>query len=739
MTVELRQLQDVKPNEDRMDTTPCCCRWVDSVSPKRACYEMLSARWIGGPGNVFVRRDIYLGATPVSAKLHIVADPHSYANEFWMKARCNNGGTNWLLGGSFLKYRIWINGVQIGAGPFRPVDDSIPALHAFDLTPFLSKGLNAIGVLSRGERCGFALAIRIELADGSTEIIRSDSTWQQLSALAVFSPVCWERQNISQYFKGFVGPGEWAEHIDGEHYPFGWLEPGFPDDGWHQAIDKGPFLGPCEAESRLCYEQRTLHPALIKINSAGHFLVDFGREVIASFELTCPMGGAIVEIRLGEELLDEDSVMFQMRTGNCYQEIWRFPYMGGTLSNFGVRAFRYAEIIGWPGELSSSQVKALSLNAPFNMEASSFESSNEALMQVWDLCRNTIAWTTLDVYTDCPSRERITYEADTYITMLTHFAVSDDIFVAKRSIEYQLNHGTWPCEWRQFIIPIVYEYVMHTGDLDFLENYYEMLKRDYSYHCLSSGELVEEFPLRIIVDWPEGSRDGYVFGPHNAVANAFVYWDLTLLSELAALLGRNAESEDFKILARNIKAAFNETLFNSCKGLYRDNSRTDHCSFHANVFALNFGLVPEDRIDACLQYIVEKGMACSVYLAQFMLEALFKNGRADYAVNLMSAKGSKSWIGMIKQGATTTTEAWSPRDKSNMSWAHPWASSPANIIVRHLFGLKPGTPGWRNIVFDPKPGGVKSAKILISTPSGRINASFELDMSGKIIKKLERV
>ena len=32
---------------------------------------------------------------------------------------------------------------------------------------------------------------------------------------------------------------------------------------------------------------------------------------------------------------------------NCYYELWTFPKSGGVLANFGLRAFRYAEILGW--------------------------------------------------------------------------------------------------------------------------------------------------------------------------------------------------------------------------------------------------------------------------------------------------------------------------------------------------------------------------------------------------------
>ena len=71
-----------------------------------------------------------------------------------------------------------------------------------------------------------------------------------------------------------------------------------------------------------------------------------------------------------------------------------------------------------------------------------------------------------------------------------------------------------------------------------------------------------------------------------------------------------------------------------------------------------------------------------------------------------------------------------------MSWAHPWGSAPANVIVRHLFGLRPTAPGWDKYEFKPQPGGIASAKIKIPTPRGTLNAGFKHDKNGQLVKKV---
>jgi hypothetical protein len=117
-------------------------------------------------------------------------------------------------------------------------------------------------------------------------------------------------------------------------------------------------------------------------------------------------------------------------------------------------------------------------------------------------------------------------------------------------------------------------------------------------------------------------------------------------------------------------------------------------------------------------------MACSVYGAQFLLEALYQGGMADYALQLLTATGLRSWYNMIQNGSTITWEAWDPRFKPNLDWNHAWGAAPANIIPRYLMGIRPLEPGCRRILIQPQPGSLQSAEIQVPTILGPVNASF---------------
>lgn len=212
-------------------------------------------------------------------------------------------------------------------------------------------------------------------------------------------------------------------------------------------------------------------------------------------------------------------------------------------------------------------------------------------------------------------------------------------------------------------------------------------------HLLDNG-LVKQFPLEIIIDWPEIFRDDCEGeGDYVAIPNMLIYGNLRKLGFLARELGLIADAEKFDSLAGTVYGAVNGAFFDKSAGLYVDNRSSTHSSLHTNVWALWNHAVPEKYRQNVADFIAAKGMACGVYTSQFVLDVLFDNGHAARALDLILSREENSWSTMIDMGATITTESWHYRQKQNMSWAHPWGSAPANIIVRHLCGIGPLAPG----------------------------------------------
>ena len=69
-----------------------------------------------------------------------------------------------------------------------------------------------------------------------------------------------------------------------------------------------------------------------------------------------------------------------------------------------------------------------------------------------------------------------------------------------------------------------------------------------------------------------------------------------------------------------------------------------------------------------------------VYMAYFALAALKVNGEYELAKEFISDPAC--WLNMLKEGATTTFEAWGKDQKWNTSLFHPWATAPLIILSK---------------------------------------------------------
>lgn len=229
-----------------------------------------------------------------------------------------------------------------------------------------------------------------------------------------------------------------------------------------------------------------------------------------------------------------------------------------------------------------------------------------------------------------------------------------------------------------------------------------------------------------IIDHPRSQEDNYERGAVCTVPNAMHYGTLVAMADIAAALDRKTDVDFFKNRAALVKKSINEKLFDEKRGVYVDSEGTEHASLHANMFPLAFNIVPPKRMQSVVDYVKSRGMACSVYGAQYLLEGLYNAGACEYALELMSSTDTRSWAHMIYDiGTTISMEAWDPRFKGNLDWNHPWGAVPANIIPRYLMGVRPLTPGFGHVLIKPCPGTLSYAEAVVPTIRGSIRLRFD--------------
>lgn len=420
-----------------------------------------------------------------------------------------------------------------------------------------------------------------------------------------------------------------------------------------------------------------------------------------------------------------------------------------------VYPFRYMEIEGFEGHVSKSDIVRESVHYAFDDDASYFHSSDSVLNSVWELCRYSMKATSfLGVYVD-GDRERIPYEADAIINQLSHYGADAEYAMARYSVDYLMTHATWPTEWILQASIMAWNDYMYTGDTVLLEKDYDILKartlcalrESNGLISTRTGKLTPEVALscgyygntmRDIVDWPQsgaaglgkeeaGEADGYVFQDYNTVVNAFHYRALDIMAMAAEALGRGDEAAEFRTQAESVRKAVNELLFDVKAGCYRDGIGTDHHSLHANMFPLAFGMVPEKYQKPVLAFMRSRGMACSVYGAQFLLDALYEACDGAYALSLMNSESERGWYNMLRAGSTITLEAWDMKYKPNLDWNHAWGAAPANAIPRGLLGVTPLEAGWGRMRIRPQTAGLREADAVIPTIRGAVSCSVTDD------------
>ena len=527
------------------------------------------------------------------------------------------------------------------------------------------------------------------------------------------------------------------------------------------------------------FRTEKIKPIFSRKNNDGSYFIDFGKDAFSSLEINyTPLKAEVLTIRLGEKIAE--GKIDQKPGGTIrYQEV--SLSVKPDKSNYKIKLvadkrntnasaialpdsfpvlmpFRYVEIVGTGNNFNPNQTIQVAYFNYFDYASSSFSSSDTILNQVWDICKYTMKATTFAGYYVDGDRERIPYEADAYLNQLSHYAVDNEYAMARKTIEYFFNNKpTWPTEWQMHVPMMVYQDYMYTGNTELIKKYFERMKaktlmalevEDGFISTQSpnlNGDLMLKlgFPdsttvLKDIVDWPpesnnfggvkgyqKGEQDQYVFKRINTVVNGFYYHNMKIMAKFATLLNKTNEALDFELRAAKIKKSINEKLFNVEKGYYIDGIGTNHASLHANMILLAFDLVPDSRKKSVVDFVKSRGMACSVYGSQYLLEALYKAGEAKYALELLSSTNDRSWYNMIRIGSTMTLEAWDMKYKTNLDWNHAWGATPANIIPRCMWGIQPILPGFELVSIKPQLADLSNCSIVVPTIKGQIVGEFK--------------
>ena len=289
-----------------------------------------------------------------------------------------------------------------------------------------------------------------------------------------------------------------------------------------------------------------------------------------------------------------------------------------------------------------------------------------------------------------------------------------------------LKAGEWgPFESDEFaawLIPVTYNYWLYTGDEKTVRRVLPALERLMAYlesHCREDGL----FNQRRETSKNAGAlRFGADSEDHRA------YMDILLQAcrrDMAELTGKKSYAERAAQVAPAVEKAYDIG-----DGMYRFSIEQRHRNYEAT--ALNYALGDPRGRPYPLRWRKQ------IWHGKFealVARALFEGGFGDEAVETIWKHRWGRVLDPSWAGTRTTYECMDPRTKGWSDEAHP-DTALAGLLSRHILGVVPVKPGWKEFKFDPHPPkSMAWAKGTVPTPAGLISVEWRRE-GERIVEKI---
>ena len=726
-------------------------------------------------------------------------------------------------------YEVYLNGERVGVDYFDPGLTQYNKTHfyqTYDVTDQLRAGGNALGAwLSEGwwsgnitfkgenwnyfgDRQSLLAQLIVTYADGSEQVITSnDRDWK----LFTDGPL-----RYGSFFQGEVYDARREAAISG------WAEPGFDDTAWQPArrvpLDgtavTGSFTDLIGRPGSLAYDDWNLRSQLGRPVTAvdtltarsvgevrpGVYLYDMGQNMVGVPQITLdsPPPGDTITLRFAEVLyppLDayagkENTLMLENFRAALVQDIYVTKGAAREViqPRFTFHGYRYVELTGTRGARPLDAVKGVVLSSVQEL-ASSYETSNPLVNQLWRNITWSLRGNFLSIPTDTPARnERMGWNGDINVFSRAATWLADiNLFLNRHALALRdmqsedgrfsdvapVGNGFGGTIWGSAGVIVPWENYRHFGDLAALRAHFPAMQRYVSFLGTRFEDgLLMEGPLG---DWlsPENDRND-----NSLLWAAYYGYDLDILGQTARALGENDLAADYEgqyaqfrrqFAARYLDPASGYTLdqglrFNFSTGVTIDTSLRgkpmDTQASYAVPLAL--GMVDSvhhtrpDWVGTRLAATVERentddsgtprppySLMTGFIGTAAISEALSATGRDDLAYRLLQQETYPSWLYPVKNGATTIWERLNSYtegegfggNNSMNSFNHYSFGAVAAWMYERSLGIQRDStaPGFKRFILAPTPdptGEMTFARGHYNSAYGRIESSWEITETG---------
>ena len=671
-------------------------------------------------------------------------------------------------------YEMRINGRKVGDSEFAPLWSEYSKTvyyNTYDVTDLIQSGGNAISVtlgngffnVQRGARYSklmtsfgapqMTMRLTVNYSDGTSRTIVSDGSWKY-----ALSPVT---------FNSIYG----GESFDARLVEKGFDRAGFDDSMWKNAVVVEGAEGkltpqtaqPVKIMERFGIQSWKYLPAdsvasasaKTKRTVSPHtFVADMGQNLAGFPEITVKGKPGQKVTMLVAENLNGQGVCDQRQTGR--QHFYEYTIGSDTAETwhpmFSYYGFRYIQVEdavleNEPNPDGLPVISNLQSCFVYNSvaEGASFECSNELFTKTHRLIERAERSNMQGVISDCPHREKLGWLEQDHLVGPSLFYNYDMTLYCPKIIrditDTQKDNGMVPTtapqyvsfgnlfddspEWGSTLIVMPFQYYEHYGDSTLITDNYRAMRRYVDYLTSRAKDGIVSHGLGDWYDVVEGGKSGFCKNtPIPLVATAQYIYDLQLIQRAAKMAGQKADEEKYAAIYKQAVDAFNREFYHPDSCFYGSGSQT------SNALPLFLGITGDnkDKVLAALTSDIKRRgnrLTTGDVGNRYLFMTLAQNNENELLFNMLNHYDTPGYGFQIKQGATTLTEQWDPRQGS--SWNHLMMGQIDEWLFKYVGGIqnKPGTYGMRHLLICPKTvGDIKTLDVSTTTLYGTVSVTI---------------
>ena len=540
-----------------------------------------------------------------------------------------------------------------------------------------------------------------------------------------------------------------------------------------------------ESNNSFVSEQETSTPINVYNKDTTNTIFEFKNNVAGYISFDCNASdGEAIDIVLGE-MLDEDGNV-TLKNVQCIRKGKRTPLQeihyickegnNHYHSKFFISGFKYAQV-KTSVNIEKDNIKQIALYTKLK-ETSSFSCSNELINIFYDNTLRSLKSNSVDIPTDCPTRERMGWTGDSQVffetaSFLTNYAaftrkhiadVYDRQFkdgrlpqIAPYSAEdWFMNVMNGSVGWADVGVLTPYRYYKKYGDKRLLEKYFDEMERYAKFminRCGRSKGIYSIYakPLHLSKDnkkyqvnsgqsygeWAEPNDvKAFVWTdfcmPHPEESMAYTIWIMRLMSEICDIVGKTRNKALYEEYANGVTKAYQELV--SKPNFSLDTNRQAKL-----VRPLYLDLLTREQEEYAKKRLIEAldsynwRLGTGFLSTPFILPVL-SNIDKEYAYKLLENEEMPGWLYMAKNSTGTIWEGWEgPNAQIGISSLNHYSKG---AMVEWLFNGMCGinVVGENEFLLKPIIGGKESfAKATYESIYGIISLSWKKENNKNII------